>query len=153
MSPENTIAAAAGLSNTQSSSVKIPVAEQPMICVQFAVFAAALIADCGLLANSEVKNSKTLLAMRMSAFFIADATACVTNCAARSLFVSGRKSLLKFALLALILLAVAKPVATLDGVNFNGIIFIRLFYNSFAEYSHTCTIAHCPHFGLRATQV
>ena len=72
---ENTIAAAAGLSITQSSSVNMPVAEQPIICVQLAVLAAALMADCGSEANSEVRNSNTLLGAWILAFAIANSTA------------------------------------------------------------------------------
>ena len=52
----STIAAAAGLSSTQSSLGNIPGAEQPITCVQAAAFTAALIAGSGPLANSEVKK-------------------------------------------------------------------------------------------------
>ena len=73
------MAAAAGLSITQSSSVKIPVAEQPIICVQLAALAAALIADCGSAANSDVKKSNTLVGAWILAFAMADSTACAAN--------------------------------------------------------------------------
>ena len=56
---ENTITAAAGLSMTQSFSVKMPIAEQPIILVQQEALVAALMADSGLDANSELKNNNT----------------------------------------------------------------------------------------------
>ena len=82
---ENTMAAAAGLSITQSSSVNIPVAEQPIICVQLAALAAAFMADWGSAANSEVKKSSTLEGAWILAFAIADATACAANSGAGAL--------------------------------------------------------------------
>ena len=71
--------AAAGASNTQSSSVNIPEAEHPNIWVQLAAFDAAEMAGCGLSANSEVSNNNTLLAIVISALSIAFETASATK--------------------------------------------------------------------------
>lgn len=64
----NTMAAAAGLSSIQSSSVNMPVAEQPIICVQRAALAAALMADSGSAANSALKNRSTALGVFFLSF-------------------------------------------------------------------------------------